>query len=111
MAPENDTTRITGEIRIADESRNDEYDSPWKDVSAVLLPYMIALLFPKIFLDIDWSRNWESLDQELAKLFPDSEVGNRRADKLFRVYRGVLTASAGSCGASRWGFGSRAPSW
>jgi len=70
-----------------DDTRTDEYDSPWKEVAEAFFPDMLALLFPDIYADVDWSRGWESLDKDLVKLLPDSAVGNRWADKLFRVYR------------------------
>jgi len=65
----------------------DSYDSPWKETSERSLPDLMALLFPHIHAEIDWSRGYESLDKELAQVVRDADHGRRLADKLFRVYR------------------------
>jgi hypothetical protein len=65
----------------------DSYDIPWKEMSERSLPDLMALLFPHIHAEIDWSRGYESLDKELAQVARDADHGRRLADKLFRVYR------------------------
>jgi hypothetical protein len=35
---------------------------------------------------VDWSRGYESLDKELHRIMPESEVSNRLADMLFKVW-------------------------
>ncbi len=42
---------------------------------------------PRVYRGIDWSQGWKSLDKDLTKLLPDSEAGNRWADKLVQVHR------------------------
>jgi hypothetical protein len=64
-----------------------DYDSPWKEALDRYFPLVLAFFFPEIFADIDWSRDYEALDQELQKLAPEGEVGRRRVDKLIKVYR------------------------
>ncbi len=64
-----------------------DYDSPWKDVLERYFPEFMALFFPEIYLEIDWSKGWESLDQELQKVVRDAETGRRYADKLMKVWR------------------------
>jgi hypothetical protein len=62
-----------------------EYDSPWKELLDQHLPLALALLFPDVEQDIDWSQDYESLEQELRKLAPEGETGKRLADKLVKV--------------------------
>jgi hypothetical protein len=64
--------------------KTDEFDTPWKDVSDLLFPQMMALLFPRAYRDIDWSRGWECFDKDFTKLFRDAEAKDRWADKLVR---------------------------
>jgi hypothetical protein len=47
----------------------------------------MAFFFPQIHADIDWSRGFEFLDQELQQVVRDAELGRRLADKLVRVWR------------------------
>ncbi len=66
---------------------SDDYDSPWKDVLERYFPEFMAFFFPEIYREIDWSRGYESLDQELQKVVRDAESGKRYADKLMKVWR------------------------
>ena len=66
---------------------SDEYDSPWKDILERYFPEFMAFFFPEVYCQIDWSKGWESLDQELQKVVRDAEIGKRYADKLVRVHR------------------------
>lgn len=69
-------------------STPDDYDSPWKDVLDGYFADFMALFLPDAHADIDWSRGWESLDQELSQITPDADTGKRLADKLIKVWRG-----------------------
>ncbi len=64
-----------------------DYDSPWKEALDHYFPLFLAFFFPEIFAQIDWSRDYETLDTELQKLAPEGDVGRRRVDKLVKVYR------------------------
>ncbi len=64
-----------------------EYDSPWKEALEVYFEPFLALLFPAVHELIDWSRPYESLEQEFQQLAKDAEVGKRFTDKLFKVWR------------------------
>jgi hypothetical protein len=66
---------------------SDTYDSPWKELIEAYFPQFMAFFFPQAHADIDWSRGWESLDQELQQVVRDAEMGRRLADKLFKVWR------------------------
>ena len=62
-----------------------DYDSPWKEaIGAYFQPFM-ALFFPSVQALIDWSHPYAFLDAELQKITGDSEIGQRRADRLVRV--------------------------
>lgn len=65
----------------------DDYDSPWKEALDGYLPSFIALFFPVMNSEIDWSRGYETLDKELQQITPDAEDGRRCVDKLVQVWR------------------------
>jgi hypothetical protein len=65
---------------------SDHYDSPWKDVLDRYFPEFMAFFFPAAFREIDWSKGYESLDQELHQVVRDAESGKRFADKLMKVW-------------------------
>src|SRR5690349_9311608 len=62
-----------------------DYDSPWKAAANELFKELVAFFFPKIHADIDWTVDFESLEQEMLKLLPESLTGNRYVDKLVKV--------------------------
>ena len=49
-------------------------------------PDFLALLFPVIHAEVDWSRGMEFLDKELQQVVQDAELGRRHADKLVKVW-------------------------
>jgi hypothetical protein len=61
------------------------YDSPWKEALYHHLRQLLSLLFPRLAEEIDWSKDYHPLEQELRQLFPEAEVGLRQADALIRV--------------------------
>ncbi len=64
-----------------------DFDSPWKDALDEYLPSFIALFFPVMHGEIDWSRGYETLDKELQQITPDADDGRRYVDKLVQVWR------------------------
>ncbi len=62
------------------------YDKLWKGIIEDLCPDFIYFFFPDMVDEIDFSKPFEFLDQELAALFPESEGKNRAADKLIKIY-------------------------
>ena len=68
------------------EDTRDDYDGAWKEVIEHYLPDFFAFFFKAAFVQIDWHKGYEFLDQELRSLTPQSELGKRVADKLIRVY-------------------------
>ena len=62
-----------------------EFDSPWKEALDDFLQPFFGLFAPLIERMIDWETVPESLDNELAKLFPDSPTGKGIVDRLYKV--------------------------
>lgn len=71
---------------MADPSIQNDYDSPWKEALEHYFPEFLALLFPAIHGEIDWSHPHEFLDKELQQVTRDAEIGRRYADKLVKVW-------------------------
>ncbi|AHE96953.1 RpnC/YadD family protein [Thioalkalivibrio paradoxus] len=67
------------------EERTDDYDSPWKDAITRYLPEFMAFYFPDADAEIDWNRSHRFLDQELAQVVRDAELGKRSVDRLVEV--------------------------
>ena len=71
---------------MANESEvNLEFDAPWKIALAWKLDEAIALCFPRLYPEIDWSQPWEDLESELPQLAPAHAEGKHTVDKLFKV--------------------------
>jgi hypothetical protein len=64
-----------------------DFDSPWKESLELYFRAFLALFFPHIHDDIDWSRGFEFLDKELQKIVRTSEGGRLYVDKLVKVWR------------------------
>ncbi|AFZ28515.1 hypothetical protein Cylst_6278 (plasmid) [Cylindrospermum stagnale PCC 7417] len=64
-----------------------EFDSPWKDIIQRYFEDFILFFFPQAHDEIEWSRGFEFLDQELQKVVRDAELGKRLVDKLVKIYR------------------------
>jgi hypothetical protein len=64
-----------------------DFDSPWKEALELYFQAFLALFFPHIHEDIDWSRGFEFLDKELQKIVRTSEGGRLYVDKLVKVWR------------------------
>ncbi|MCS0607379.1 DUF4351 domain-containing protein [Massilia solisilvae] len=64
---------------------SDDYDTPWKDALTRYFPEFIAFYFPAAYRAIDWALPHVFLEQELAQVVHDAEIGKRRVDKLVRV--------------------------
>jgi hypothetical protein len=63
-----------------------DYDSPWKEALDAYFEPFLALLFPQIHRQVDWSRGYESLDREFQQVVREAEVGRRYVDKLVKVW-------------------------
>jgi hypothetical protein len=65
----------------------DQYDTPWKEAVERYFPEFIDFYFPRAYCQIDWSRGYTFLEQELHAITQDAELGQRYVDKLVRVTR------------------------
>jgi hypothetical protein len=63
-----------------------DYDSPWKEALDAYFEPFVALLFPQVHRQIDWSRGYESLDKEFQQVVREAEIGRRYVDKLVKVW-------------------------
>ncbi|TAN48555.1 MAG: DUF4351 domain-containing protein [Methylococcaceae bacterium] len=70
----------------------DDYDTPWKEAIERYLPDFMAFYFPQAHARIDWLRPYRFLNQELAQVVQDAELGRRLADRLVEV--GLLDGDA-----------------
>jgi hypothetical protein len=64
-----------------------DYDSPWKEALDAYFEPFVALVFPKIHAQIDWSRSHEALDKEFQQIVREGEIGRRYVDKLVKVWK------------------------
>jgi hypothetical protein len=64
-----------------------DFDSPWKEALEVYFRPFLALFYPHIHADIDWSRGYIFLDKELQKIVPRAARGRLYVDKLVKVWR------------------------
>jgi hypothetical protein len=63
----------------------DDYDSPWKTALVRYFPEFLAFYFPVAHQAIDWAQPHRFLEQELAQIVADAELGRRRVDGLVEV--------------------------
>jgi hypothetical protein len=64
-----------------------DFDSPWKESLELYFRAFLALFFPQIHDDIDWSRGFEFLDKELQKIVRQARTSRQYVDKLVKVWR------------------------
>ncbi|MCC2693904.1 Rpn family recombination-promoting nuclease/putative transposase [Nodularia sp. LEGE 04288] len=64
----------------------DDYDGAWKEGVEQYFEAFLTFFFPEIQAEIDWTRGYEFLDQELQQLMRESEVGKQFVDKLIKVW-------------------------
>ena len=70
-----------------DKNQNDEYDTPWKEILEAYFKDFLAFFLPVAHDGIDWRREYEFLDTELARITREAEIGDRRMDKLVKVWQ------------------------
>lgn len=63
-----------------------DFDSPWKNVMYHFLRAFMEFCLPNAAMDIDWSKDYVSLDKELNAIGRQQAVGKRIADTLFKVW-------------------------
>jgi len=65
----------------------DQYDTPWKEAVERYFPEFMAFYFAAAHAQIDWTRGYTFLEQELQAIVRDAELGKRYVDKLVQVHR------------------------
>ena len=63
-----------------------DFDSPWKEIIERYFPDFMAFFFPQAYTEIDWKRPYTFLDKELQQVVREAETGQRRVDKLVKVF-------------------------
>lgn len=61
-------------------------DTPWKNILDVYFRDFMEYCLPALAANIDWARNYESLDKELNMIARGAKLGRRLADKLMKVW-------------------------
>ncbi len=72
MQHETDTTTS------ASTSAADDYDSPWKEAIEHHFPEFMAFYFPQAYSQIDWSKGYDFLEQELRAIVRDASKNGYR---------------------------------
>ncbi|MEO5372338.1 MAG: DUF4351 domain-containing protein [Magnetococcus sp. DMHC-1] len=67
--------------------QKDSFDTPWKDILEAYFKDFLAFFLPIAHDNIDWERGHEFLDTELASITREAEIGDRRMDKLVKVWQ------------------------
>jgi len=70
----------------APKSSRADFDSPWKEILELFFPQFMQFFFPDAYGEIDWTKGYKFLDQELQQIVHDAEIGPKRVDKLIEVY-------------------------
>ncbi len=63
----------------------DDYDTLWKDALTRYFPEFMTFCFPLAHAEINWQQPHVFLDQELAQVVQDAELGKRLVDRLVQV--------------------------
>jgi hypothetical protein len=63
-----------------------DYDSGWKEIIEIYFSQFVKFYYPELDKIIDYEKGYEFLDKELLEIITESNVGNREADKLVKVY-------------------------
>jgi hypothetical protein len=77
--------RVTAGRGRARSAPGADYDSPWKEALDRYFEPFLALFFPHIHAEIDWTRGHEMLDRELQPVVRRAGRGRRYVDKLVKV--------------------------
>ena len=60
-------------------------DSPWKEMLEQDFGLAMAFFLPKVYADLNWTRDHDSLDQELRKFDPGGVVGKLIVDRFVKA--------------------------
>jgi predicted transposase YdaD len=80
------STKIQEALKKKKASKKRKYDSAWKNIIRKLFKNFLEFFFPEIYQAIDFTKEIHFLDKELNEIDPDSNIGDRVADVLVKVY-------------------------
>ena len=63
-----------------------KFDGPWKDIIDIYFEQFIAYCWPGKYPEINWNKGYMMRDKELTKITPQSQTGQKVADKLVEIY-------------------------
>lgn len=63
-----------------------DFDTYWKKIITDLFDDFVAFFYPKLYSEIDWSRPYEFLEQELHNIISEKYKDTKSTDKLVKVY-------------------------
>ena len=63
-----------------------QVDSAWKDIIEELFYDFLNFFFPDICKDVNFSKGYEFLTQELTKIVKDNNIGKKYIDELVKVF-------------------------
>jgi len=63
-----------------------KFDAQWKEIITELFEDFVLFFMPDLYPAIDFTKGYQSLEQEFDSLFPDSDIGDKRNDKLVKVF-------------------------
>lgn len=61
-------------------------DGAWKEIISAHLKDFVEFFWPEAYVDIDWERPYEFLEQELLTIGIPEAIGKHHIDKLFKVF-------------------------
>ncbi|MBF0297031.1 MAG: hypothetical protein HQL96_17745, partial [Magnetococcales bacterium] len=73
--------------QVMEKRQSDQFDVPWKEIVEGYFREFLEFFLPEAHNDIDWERGYEFLDTELARITREAETGDRRMDKLVKVWQ------------------------
>ncbi|WPL14974.1 hypothetical protein [Thiorhodovibrio litoralis] len=76
---------MTADTQAADTSAANDYDSPWKEALEKFFPEFLALLFPAIHAEIDWSNGHAGVAAPRKMKDAKGEPGQRGRSTIWRL--------------------------
>lgn len=63
-----------------------DYDTLWKDVIEEFFEEFVLFFAPNLYEEIDFTKGYDFLEQELSQLYHDADTEKKYMDKLAKVY-------------------------
>ena len=62
-----------------------QQDELWKAIIEEFFVDFLKLFYPSLLPDIDFNQDFDFLDKDLPKLFPEAAEINRKADRIVKI--------------------------